>query len=251
MEAQSQQLVKIPDYLSKWRSQYLEKSTINSSLIEDAIQTIYQAMRLATPKIEYCDSPLAASTKFSLDYWGNELIKIDELIEQNLKQELGIILWQQLHQQIYEPLHQQLWEGVGIKIFDCLQDNYLLWHELNSPLEGNSNYFNPVMDFVTTEYLITRACWFDFAYEALHCQSAKELWQSYQSLVTNCGWLLTYKNICLVCSRPLEITVDEQMRLHSEEKPAILFADGLSIYANQELILPEKTHLNSAPIVGN
>jgi hypothetical protein len=74
-------LAQIPDYLQKWRSHYFTYST------------------------------------FGLDYWGNELIKIDNAIAYNLSQELGSILWQKLYSQIYQPLHQQLWEGIGFKTF--------------------------------------------------------------------------------------------------------------------------------------
>lgn len=240
MEAHPQQLTQIPDYLQKWRSHYLTNSTIDRPMVEAALKSIYEAMGLSAPKIEYENSPIAASANFGLDYWGNELIKIDSAIAYNLSQELGSILWQKLYSQIYQPLHQQLWEEIGFKIFNCLQENHALWHDLNPSLEANSDYFNPVIDFTTTEYLMARGCWFDFAYEVLNCQSALKLWQNYHSLITNCGWLLTYKDICIVCSRPIELTVDSQMRLHGSGKPAILFADGSNIYAYQGVSLPHK-----------
>lgn len=52
-------------------------------------------------------------------------------IAYNLSQELGSILWQKLYSQIYQPLHQQLWEEIGFKVFNCLQENHALWHDLN------------------------------------------------------------------------------------------------------------------------
>lgn len=103
MEAHHEQLAKITDYLQKLRSHYVTYSTIDRPKVEAALKIIYEAMGLSNPQIVYENSPLAASANFSLDYWGNELIRIDELIEQNLKQELGTNLWQQLHYQIYEP----------------------------------------------------------------------------------------------------------------------------------------------------
>ncbi|VEP13618.1 conserved hypothetical protein [Hyella patelloides LEGE 07179] len=240
MSANPTQLAKIADYQQKWRSLYFNCTSIDALKVESALKTIYAAMGLSAPKIEYWNGPLIASGNFNLDYWGNELVIIEERIEQNLKQELGSNLWRRLRHQIYEPLHEQLWNGIGIEIFNCLQNNYSLWHDLNSPLEENQQYFNPVMDFATTEYLMARGCWFDFAYEVLNCQVGLELWQSYQDLITNCGWLLTYKDICVVCSRPIELTVDTQMRLHGEGKPALLFADGLNLYAYEGVILPER-----------
>ena len=88
MEAHSQQLAQIPNYLQKWRSHYLTNSTIDRPTVEAALKSIYEAMGLSAPKIEYENSPIAASANFGLDYWGNELIKIDNAIAYSLSQEL-------------------------------------------------------------------------------------------------------------------------------------------------------------------
>ena len=230
----------IPEYQKKWRNQSLNCSNIDHLSVELNLKTIYRAIGLSEPEIEFFDSPRSAAERFNLDYWGNEIVKIDELLERHLREELSQNLWKQLRREIYEPLHDRLWLGIGRRIFDCLEDNRSTWHDLNSTSGENNEYFNPVMDFMTTEYLTARGCWFDFAYSTLNCQSVPELWQSYRSLITNCGWLLAYKDVCVVCSRPSELRVDEQFRLHGIGTPAILFADGFSVYAYQGVILPER-----------
>ena len=204
----------VTKYQDKWRSLYLECNSSDRGEIKNAVNYLYAAIGLYPPKIEFWHSPLIASKQFNLDYWGNKVVRIDQPIETALKQKIDSKSWQELHLQIYEPLHQQLWDEIGIVIYDLLRDTYILWHDLNKPLEGKEQYFNPTIDFTTTDYLIARGCLFDFAYTELNKQKVERIWQSYCYLAVNCGWILTYEDICLICDRPNQLKVDKKMRLH-------------------------------------
>ncbi|MEG5033929.1 DUF6745 domain-containing protein [Microcoleus sp. AT3-D2] len=48
-----------------------------------------------------------------------------------------------------------------------------------------------------------------------------------------------YDKVCIVCEKPIALSVDSNHRLHAEGKPAVQFADGVSIYAYHGVILPE------------
>lgn len=230
----------ITKYQEKWRLLYLQCNSGDREKVRNAINYLYSAIGLSQPKIEFWTSPVIASKNFNLDYWDNKLIRIDEPIETALKQELNSNLWQELHRQIYDSLHQQLWSEIGVVIYELLKDAYTLWHDLNKPLEENKRYFNPVIDFTTTDYSIARGCLFDYAYTQLNCQQLKSIWQSYRYLAINCGWILTYQDICLICDRPNQLRIDTRMRLHGVKQPAILFNDGISIYAYEGEVLPAK-----------
>lgn len=88
----------------------------------------------------------------------------------------------------------------------------------------------------------------DFCISVLNCKVNQAKWSAFQSLVKNCGWILPFENICLVCVseappkevRPHILSFDNQNRLHAEGKPAIQFADSFSIYAYHGVTLPEK-----------
>ncbi|MEM9275441.1 MAG: DUF6745 domain-containing protein [Cyanobacteria bacterium P01_F01_bin.143] len=234
------QLEQVTKYQDKWRSLYLQCNSCDQEKVENAVKVLYTAMGLSQPKIEFWSSPSIASKHFNLDDWGDQLIRIDEPIEIALKQELNSKLWQKLHSKIYEPLHQQIWTEIGIVIYELLRETYTLWHDLNKPIENKESYFNPVMDFTTTDYLIARGCLFDYAYEVLNYQKIEQIWQSYRYLAINCGWLLTYQHICLICDRPNQLRVNKEMKLHNLVKPAILLNDGVSVYAYKGEILPAK-----------
>ncbi len=54
-------------------------------------------------------------------------------------------------------------------------------------------------------------------------------------------WLgYPFKEICIVCDRPLHLRFDNQNRLHAEGEPAIEFIDGYSLYSYHGVTLPEK-----------
>jgi hypothetical protein len=88
--------------------------------------------------------------------------------------------------------------------------------------------------------LVSNACLFDFCSTIFSCSDEEKLWEAYQLMVQNCGWLWTYVQVCLVCDRPHILSLDSEGRLHNEVYPAILLADGFSIYAYHGVFLPEK-----------
>ena len=71
----------------------------------------------------------------------------------------------------------------------------------------------------------------DFCVSELKCDDDSEIWQTFQSIVNNCWWIASYQELCVVCDRPSILTFDEQHKLHGEDKPAIQFVDGYSVYA--------------------
>jgi internalin A len=69
---------------------------------------------------------------------------------------------------------------------------------------------------------------------------AQELLRCKQELFEECGWILPFEKICIICDRPLHIRLDAENRLHAEGEPAIAFADGYSLYFHHGVKLPEK-----------
>jgi hypothetical protein len=77
-----------------------------------------------------------------------------------------------------------------------------------------------------------RYAWFlDFAYSVLDCDYVPEKWKALQLLVTRCGFILPFKDICFVSDRPTEMLFKDDYILHAENRPAVVFSDGYQIYA--------------------
>ncbi len=68
----------------------------------------------------------------------------------------------------------------------------------------------------------------------------QELLRCKQQVFEECGWILPFEKVCVVCDRPLHIRFDAENRPHAEGEPAIAFADGYSLYFHHGVKLPEK-----------
>jgi len=68
---------------------------------------------------------------------------------------------------------------------------------------------------------------------------AQELLRCKQELFEECGWILPFEKVCVICDRPLHLRFDAENRLHAEGEPAIAFADGYSLYFHHGVKLPE------------
>uniref|UniRef100_UPI0035A2581C DUF6745 domain-containing protein n=1 Tax=Microseira wollei TaxID=467598 RepID=UPI0035A2581C len=93
---------------------------------------------------------------------------------------------------------------------------------------------------ISPEYLACYSSLFDFCISVLNCTCEPKIWQIFQSLAFDCGWIFTLEKTCYVCDRPRILSFDNQQRLHAEGQPAIQYADGFSVYAYHGVTLPEK-----------
>ena len=84
------------------------------------------------------------------------------------------------------------------------------------------------------------AAYLDFQMNVLKVMDHSKFSYLFCILIQQCGWIFTFKDICVICDRPLKINLDNQYRLHAEGEPAVEYSDGFSIYAYQGVILPEK-----------
>lgn len=68
-------------------------------------------------------------------------------------------------------------------------------------------------------------------------------------LIRNSGFVYLLKDIAFICDRPSVINTDLKGRPHSEDRPAILYRDGFSIYAWHGMAVEEKYALNPDTII--
>jgi hypothetical protein len=98
----SEQAELIPVYREKWETIGLLKGAIARDRAAATIKEVYQRMGLSVPEIHFVESPLIALQHFDLNYWGSQLVDVESIIEQNLKQQIDSRLWIQLRRELYE-----------------------------------------------------------------------------------------------------------------------------------------------------
>ena len=60
------------------------------------------------------------------------------------------------------------------------------------------------------------------------------------AVANECGWVSCYDTMAVVQDRPLHIKMDEDNRLHCETGPAILYADGFTVYSWHGVRIPRE-----------
>lgn len=228
-ELTPQQEASFLKYLEKWRKVALSTEPINREKAEAAIKTAYTLIDEPQPQVFFFDSPYAA------------VVALDKLCD-----EIGCL---QLN---YNDMIDMLWE----KLIKTLahtplfkdKDDYQLWlqtcdiHEIvREDLEElDCESDEPCFFMIPEEFeegtrqpdtVCSEMARLDFCVSELNYNCDSEIWQTFQEIVSNCGWIASYQELCVVCDRPSILTFDEQHKLHGEDKPAIQFADGYSVYA--------------------
>jgi hypothetical protein len=214
--------------LAKWRSVAFSTEPIDRQKAAEAVNAAYLAIGQAEPELFFSLSPYEL-INFALNESGNELgnaleSQIRRRLEWQLSQQLELDVRSELDRQLRRELHEQLGRRLWSPVRRQLRDQ--IWSPLNNCIEP--------------ELWVSYAGWMDFCISVLQCDYAPSEWQLYQSIVKDCGFIVPYQKVCIICDRPVKLSFDRELRLHAEGEPAIQFADGYSLYSYHGVTIPEK-----------
>lgn len=224
----------IPIYQEKWRKIALSTERIDRQKAADAVKAAYKWFDSEAPEIIFVDSPYEGFKQLS-DYSQDYL---DFSLTWDLRHPLIDYDYEKIHNAtaIYERtiIEQdllQLFLEISYNIYSALEDCFL---ETDISIPDEYSEGCPNIDF-----FIPESCFYDFCISVLNLPFNPEKWQIFKDLVQFCGWIISYKNICFVCNRPIKLSFDNQNRLHAEGQPAIEYADGFKVYAHHGVWQPE------------
>ena len=216
------------NYLEKWRKVALSTERINQKKAKEAIKKAYILIKESEPEVLFCDSPdTAVAILNNLEYvigysepnkchmFNRLLYKLENYLTypQNDKCDCKISMQSDdLHDAIVGDLTERALTGSDLD-FSWIPDEF----------EAGNIQPDTICKFMP---------WYDFCISELKCNHNSEIWQNVQAIVNNCGWIASYQELCVVCDRPCLLTFDEQHKLHGEDKPAIKFTDGYSVYVS-------------------
>lgn len=268
----------IPVYREKWRSIALSTEPIDRKKAAEAVKAAYKLIGKQEPEIIFFDSPYAFLNYFPPQLEGvlgdsYEESVIDYILDSEIASAFYSPLYSQLESQVeinvriqlerqleisllneqrYERLNSQMWEEMYDKLIDQLGEE---WDEMMSPsdtpMESHPAYeayqqldqkLGIIVDFTSHSELLAAdyGFFFDFCISVLNCAHDARRWDVFQALTQSCGWFIPLEQTCIVCDRPISFSYDSDYRLHAEEKPAIQFADGYSLYAHHGVTIPER-----------
>ena len=264
MSESSKQLKSLPQdlvatYEQKWKNIALTFNSQNCHSLDSTIASIYNFIGLKKPQILFFDGPYSALKTLAtieINQLGqginnrieNKLIRVfQKIIEKQINDELlfnlksygyynnieklEFLVWQRLHQELKLDLGKKQWQQLDKKLW--------IVDKLPKKTKNKSN-FNKILNGFYGNIWIKIAFFSDFCINVLNCNYNVILWKIIQDIVINSGWIFPFEKICLICSRPLKINLNNEDELHNIYGAAIEYADGYNIYAHHGLILPEK-----------
>ena len=222
----------IPVYREKWRAIALSTERIDREKAAEAVKLVYAAMGKEDPEIIFVDS-LYGAMKYvnQLDIPSGYTL-IDEICD--LRQDF------ENQHDFYTQFSRELSSKLGSE-WDELKKEIFSLYMTPDYMGGDPDEWESLPDFIQPiEWIRCFFICYDFDFSVLSFSHNQEIWQALESLFKYCGRVLPYKNICIVCDRPLHLRLDNQNRLHAEGEPAIEYADGFSLYFYHDVTLPEK-----------
>ncbi len=269
----------IPVIREKWRQIALSTEPIDRQKASEAIKFAYQLIGKQEPKILFFDSPYAFLNSFPPQLEGvlgdsYEEFVIDYILDSEIASAFSGLLYTQLETQVeinvriqldrelelcllieqrYERLNSQMWDEMYENLIEQL--GVEKWNEMtfssDNSMEDDPAYelyqkldqkLGIIVDFTSHPELLAAdyGFFFDFCISVLNCAHDARRWDVFQALTQSCGWFIPLEQTCIVCDRPISFSYDSDYRLHAEEKPAIQFADGYSLYAHHGVTIPEK-----------
>ncbi|MGL5060524.1 MAG: DUF6745 domain-containing protein [Microcoleus sp.] len=242
-----EQTALIPIYREKWRQIGLSVKPIDRPQAAAAINTAYNIIGFPEPEIIFCDSPLAALLKIHPLSSRGELWletanairnKIHNEVYDSLREQLPSKLENQIYSQLYNPLHALLIDRLQIHVKDELYTQ--LKQELKEFFDVFLMKITCNKNFIVSELSACHASWVDFCISVLKLECDRALYELFESLTKNCGWIYPYVEKCFVCDRPQQINFDKEGLLHAEGKPAVEFAGEFNVYCYNGVRLREQ-----------
>ncbi|MEG4069688.1 leucine-rich repeat domain-containing protein [Microcoleus sp. Pol11C2] len=207
----------------KWETLAKPTQLIESKKAAAAVKAAYNALGFGVPEILFCNSPTEALSQFKLKTYEDEI-------------------WRDgLEQQVINALHPLI---LSIKLRRQFSEGPIVWEEqVCRKMKRDLSYWNRSSATVTRTYLVDALALIDFYIFSLGIVFRPEFLkvvESMKQLLAECGWIFMFHNVCYVCSRPTQLYLDSEYRLHAEGESAIAFADGYSLYFHHGVILPKK-----------
>ncbi|MGI0492955.1 DUF6745 domain-containing protein [Alkalinema pantanalense CENA528] len=250
-----EQAAQIPHLVQTWRSLALSTDPIDPMAAISAVTAAYRAIHHPPPEVIVCPSPAA----------------IPHLLNDRLKQSIGDNLdWlidrypkaakrDLLQQIIGAPLRQKsiegIWESKLFQIHQALSRSMNIqipWHLTAQLTRTWALYEVPVQETLlalpqfdsSIHNCLLLTSWmqsamrFDFAISVMQVPSDVQLWTVMKTMLQQCGWILPFERLCIVCDRPSKLRFDAYDRLHAVGEPAVVYRDGFQVYAHEGASLP-------------
>ncbi|MBE9121910.1 leucine-rich repeat domain-containing protein [Tychonema sp. LEGE 07199] len=206
----------------KWGTLVNSTEPISNPKAAAAVKSVCEILGLKASEITFCSSPNGGVAQIPLKRSNDtDLIKrLKKRVEDALH---PFFLITELRQELSEL---SIWEEQ-------------LEQQFNTDF---ANYWKYSKSIFTPKYLVEALGVAEFCVSLgiIIKPEAQKLFECLNQLLAECGWIILLDDTCIVCSRPCQLSLDSEYRLHAEGEPALEFPDGYKIYSYHGVTLPEK-----------
>lgn len=199
----------------KWQQFVVSTERIDRHKAIESMQSMYSMIGQDEPEFVFFDSPYMA------------------LKTANTEQ---LYLGRRLEKKLRKPLRNEIESQLG---WELIQDLRSLLHPDLINLEGQLKFHIDeklkFKKFIPASHWLDTVILLDFGASVLDCKFDQHKRDVIQAILENCGWILPYSKVCMICDRPTKILFsifDDGEYLHAEEEPAIQFADEFSVWVH-------------------
>ncbi|MEG4282816.1 leucine-rich repeat domain-containing protein [Microcoleus sp. A006_D1] len=206
----------------KWGTLANSTEPISNPKAAAAVKSVCEILGLKASEITFCSSPNGGVAQIPLKR-SNDTDLIKRLTKRVKDALHPFFLITELRQELSEL---SIWEEQLEQQFNTDFPNY--W-----------KYSRPK---VTPKYLVENLALAEFCVSLgiIIKPEAQKLFECLNQILAECGWIILLDDTCIVCSRPCQLSLDSEYRLHAEGEPALEFPDGYKIYSYHGVTLPEK-----------
>ena len=249
-----EQEAELPAFQAKYLDIACGGKRIDRDSLQSALNDAYAMIGKSAPALFIFDSPATCMLAV-------KIFKIpkESQLESQLQSQLQSQLWSQLQSQLESQLESQLWSQLQsqlrIQLWGQLRSQ--LWSQLESQLESQlrsqlrsqlwsqlrSQLWSQLESQLRSQniydgnYLLGSQDLYWLAFYRF-CQSigvnygvASKALDTMEAISSQCEWWWPFDGVVIASEKPVLIKWDDEQRLHSENGPAVEYADGYVLHS--------------------
>lgn len=180
----SDQEALLPIYKKKWRAIALNTEPLDREKATKAIGATYTLLGKDEPQIIFCQNITTA----------------DKALGYQSINELGEPLSIALEKELIEKQELELCKGIRLELWRRLEYFFIdtFMEELEQKVGGEAWDYDDYENYLDPYYFAGYGSLFDYSIAVLNSSYNPVGWQVFKSLVSSCGGIFPYENICVV-----------------------------------------------------
>ena len=258
-----EQQAQLAVYRDKWIAIGRSTEPANWLEAERGVQLAYEAAKLKTPEVIWCDSPKAmveARIEGAKKTWKKDWRQKLRGVERELlglgenKNAAGLdddgVPWDSwapflipdFHKKMSQPVHDEIAKKLSSFVTQPFLDIAMAIEDALSAEVGEEIWYNVsgTYSYMNGQHDTNILSWIDYLTNVMGIIDRKLPFMGINLVAQNSGWWLSGKTQCFVSERPELLLLDDRGKLHCDTGPAIRYPDGWSLFFQHGAQVAEK-----------